>query len=212
MPTNIPKLLVVSLLYPAVLGAIVYELLLALTNGEQPFFTRLCYWFNADNWKTNLIKLVLILELLIFYGCDYINSEAAKKYQLASLLTDFITLLGMMIYFRIALAPAGEFYWDNVVWISGLQIIFMLIYLVRYLFREKEGNYRFEKLAIYEAILLIIHITIIFLSRFKVLTGWGTGIVVSLGNLFSVFLYCKVVGQINKDKIIPKQVTGLQDG
>jgi hypothetical protein len=94
---NIAKHLIVGLTYPAVLGTVIYLLIELLgkyfLNGEA-------LKILGNSWEIILLKVILLLTTLVFYGCDFLYTTYTKTFRLLYFVFDIIILAGLFATFK----------------------------------------------------------------------------------------------------------------
>lgn len=78
---NITSIFMLNLLYPAVLGSMLYSFFDTIAKFTFTYY--------------NIMALLMLLAVLIFYSIDYIYTSVNERYGVIELVADFI-LLGLM--------------------------------------------------------------------------------------------------------------------
>jgi hypothetical protein len=95
--SNIAKHLIVGLIYPAVLGTIIYQLLETFGNH---FIKGDSIKILEGTWDIVLLKVVLLITILTFYSCDFLYTTYTSKFRTFYFCLDLIILIGLFTTFK----------------------------------------------------------------------------------------------------------------
>ena len=131
MPVEkILKDLMLGLIYPAVLGTILYLALQVLTEQTGRLWTNL-FTFQplSSTDKVLFLKVVLLLVTLCFYLCDFLYILFTNSYRGWFFVADLIFVVGLYVTVVIGIQPQTA---DNprTGWILGPYLLFLVLYIL----------------------------------------------------------------------------------
>lgn len=94
---NIAKHLIVGLIYPAVLGTLIYSL---FDNIITSIIQQEAKGFLADAPKNLVFKSLLVLGTIGFYCCDFIYTIFTKDFKTRYFYFDLLILIGLSVTFK----------------------------------------------------------------------------------------------------------------
>jgi hypothetical protein len=126
-PGDVLKNLMLGLIYPAVLGSIIY---LALTEVTEQ---AVALWgvFSGQSYEASLIvslKFLLLWVTLIFYCCDYLYLLFTNDFNLGFFLMDFVFIIALYATVLAIGIDGGEVP-PKILLILACYTMFMLLYL-----------------------------------------------------------------------------------
>lgn len=154
---NIPRHLSVTLLYPAVLGYFIFEMVQFATSGSH--LQEMDTIFRGK-WILELGKWILVIETLVFYCCDFLGSCYVPEYTRWNFISDlaFLTMIIVTFHSLGVSEEVGGDYRDVHIF-STCFCSFMLIYLLRYFAKNRyytdTEKRRYRRLAIVETCFLL---------------------------------------------------------
>ena len=175
---NIPRNLSVTLLYPAVLGYFVFEIVQSATTGSH--LQEMDTIFRGQ-WILELGKWILIIETFLFYCCDFLGSFYVPEYTRWNFISDiaFLTMIIVTFHSLGVSEEVGGDYVDVHIF-STCFCSFMLIYLLRFFAKNRyytqEEKRRYRRLAIIEALFLLFFLGLLMWSA----KGWLLNVELSL--------------------------------
>lgn len=98
MKSKIARNLFHDLLYPAVLGTFILDVILSVS---RKLFAEQFDFFNLFNWSTFFwCKIALVLGLLGFYCADFLYSKITKEFKRAYVRMDTVVIIGLIVAFK----------------------------------------------------------------------------------------------------------------
>lgn len=185
---SIPKHLMTELIYPAVFGGILFEWI--VKPILKPSSEDILY-LSGD-------KILLMIGVVWFYGCDFLYSIFTKKFGWLYFFYDILILTGLTYTARSihATSPSKP----SLIWINLMFIFFMIVYII-WDFKEARSKNRdisFEaerkfywNMVTWELCFLIAFSTLLLFSFHKTectCMSFITGFVIVIANLFFSFL------------------------
>ena len=157
---NIAKHLIVGLIYPAVLGTIIY--LLLETFGKYILKGESIEFLKSSNYII-LLKAVLLIATMTFYACDFLYTTYTNKFRTLYFLFDLIILGGLYATFIASNYDSDAM--PQIDKILAYFISFMVLYLLwdgyELIFENKSNkleNMFYKKMVVWEICSLIVFI------------------------------------------------------
>jgi hypothetical protein len=124
-PEKALKSLMAGLIYPAVLGSIIYQ---ALDTAENQMLAML----NSKDYEFSsvmVLKLLLLCITLFFYGCDYLYLLYTRQFRKSFFFLDVVFVVGLYATARLIGLddPKGH---PNTFSILLIYLLFMVLYLI----------------------------------------------------------------------------------
>ncbi len=196
---NVPRHLSVALLYPAVLGYFLFEIIQFATSSS--YLQEMDTIFR-DRWFFELGKWVLIIETFVFYCCDFLGSCYVPEYTRWNFVSDIAFLAVVVVTFRSlgVSEEVGSRYLDVHIF-STCFCSFMIIYLLRYFaknryYTENEKK-RYRRLAILEALFVLFFLGLLTWSPVGLLLNVQLSLLI-IAIAFLVYEYAKEIKHMLK--------------
>ena len=134
------KQLMLGLVYPAVLGTVLYTVLGAALD---PFLSVLLG--HSRTVGAPWVKWVLLLTTVAFYCCDYLYIMFTRQFSVAFFLCDLVLLAGLYITVLTIDITTAVFPHRNLVLVAACYLGFMVLYLMWDLFERFNTGDRAEQ-------------------------------------------------------------------
>jgi len=206
------KKLSVCLVYPAVLGFFLFEVIDPLMK-KQTIDTISTHIGTLALWA----KGGLLFGTIVFFCCDFLSSECYSRYTRWSFLMDLFTICALTIAFRHI--GTGERLRERDVdtsWVLGCFLAFLGIYILRYYFyrrikypKDTVAGRRYRRLVKFEWFLLSAFLAILILS---IWSHFDNSIIVALSALVSLIAgYIYIIVLNSQHELDQEETTDFKD-
>lgn len=192
-----PKIIFLNILYVLPIGAFLTDVYNVFNN--ENFFNDAIAAFVTEPFLA-VCKTLIIIGVLAFYCCDYLNNHNTTNYKWNNFVSGLIVVAIMFLTFKSINLRSSVTNKNHFVQLDTLSICFlgfMLVYLIRYgILHKKYSNEDLKKytfLAFKEAILALLFFLVFIMNRFQLvpfelLVGTTTTLI-----LFAACLYIYVL-------------------
>lgn len=172
---NIGKHLIVGLIYPAVLGTVIYIL---IELFGKHFLNQELLKIQENSWDIILFKVVLLLATLIFYACDFLYTTYTKTFRILYFVFDLNILAGLFTTFKSVNFDNSEQPRITLILVcfSSFMVLYLILDCIEYYSKESKDTESekmfYKKMILWESISLSFFAVILFLSWKDILNNY----------------------------------------